>query len=84
MGSNMQRQAVPLLTPQAPIVGTGMEMTAGMNSGQAVVAEENGTVSYVDGERITVIYDSGRKDDLRIERFRKNKPGNLFPPETNL
>ncbi|MEK9166874.1 MAG: DNA-directed RNA polymerase subunit beta [Patescibacteria group bacterium] len=78
MGSNMQRQAVPLLKPQAPIVGTGMEMTAGMNSGQAVVAEENGTVSYVDGERITVIYDSGRKMTYELNVFARTNQATCF------
>lgn len=54
MGSNMQRQAVPLLRTDAPIVGTGLELRAGRDSGAVVVAEEEGTVDYVDGTRIVV------------------------------
>ena len=51
MGSNMQRQAVPLLVPEAPMVGTGMELQAALDSGQVVLAEEDGEVISVDGER---------------------------------
>lgn len=54
MGSNMQRQAVPLLAPEAPIVGTGLESKAARDSGAVVVAEEEGTVIYADGNRIDV------------------------------
>lgn len=54
MGSNMQRQGVPLLKPQAPIVGTGLEARAASDSGAVVVAEEDGTVEYVDGLKIVV------------------------------
>ena len=61
MGSNMQRQAVSLIDPQRPKVGTGMEEIAAKSSGQVIFAEENGTVSYVDGKEVTVIYDSGKK-----------------------
>ncbi|MBI2453356.1 DNA-directed RNA polymerase subunit beta [Candidatus Peregrinibacteria bacterium] len=61
MGSNMQRQAVPLLRPQAPIVGTGMERIAAISSGHCFIAEENGIVLSVDAGQITILYDSGRK-----------------------
>jgi len=54
MGSNMQRQAVPLLITQAPIVGTGLEARAARDSGAVVIAEENGTVEYVDGSQIVI------------------------------
>lgn len=54
MGSNMQRQAVPLLAPEAPIVGTGLESKAARDSGAVVVAEEEGTVIYADGNRIDI------------------------------
>lgn len=54
MGSNMQRQAVPLLKPDAPIVGTGLEARAARDSGAVVVAEENGTVEYVDSLKIVI------------------------------
>ena len=59
MGSNMQRQAVPLLTTEAPIVATGMEREVARNSGMVVVAEESGVVSYVDAERIVVAESGG-------------------------
>lgn len=78
MGSNMQRQAVPLLKPQAPIVGTGMEAVAGQHSGQAVVAEEDGAVSFVDGERITVIYDSGKKVNYDLNVFTRTNQATCF------
>jgi DNA-directed RNA polymerase subunit beta len=57
MGSNMQRQAVPLLRPEAPIVGTGMEKKVATDSKAIIIAEENGTVDYVDATKITVNYD---------------------------
>ncbi len=59
MGSNMQRQAVPLLKPDVPIVSTGMELQAAMNSGQVVVAKEPGEVVRVTGEKIVVLGESG-------------------------
>jgi DNA-directed RNA polymerase subunit beta len=59
MGSNMQRQAVPLLTPEAPLVGTGMERQAALDSGQVVVAEEDGEVVSVTGHQIVVAGESG-------------------------
>jgi DNA-directed RNA polymerase subunit beta len=57
MGSNMQRQSVPLLRPEAPVVGTGLEEKIARDSRTLVVAERNGTVDYVDAERIVVLYD---------------------------
>ncbi len=57
MGSNMQRQAVPLLRPEAPIVGTGLEKKLATDSRAVIVAEENGVVEYVDANKITVKYD---------------------------
>jgi len=57
MGSNMQRQAVPLLRPQAPIVGTGLEQKIARDSRTCVIAERNGVVENVSGEKITVLYD---------------------------
>jgi DNA-directed RNA polymerase subunit beta len=78
MGSNMQRQAVPLLVPQTPIVGTGMEADAARNSAQAVVAAENGTVSYVDGSRVEILYDSGRKVTYNLDVYRRTNQGTCF------
>ena len=57
MGSNMQRQSVPLLRPQAPLVGTGLEEKIARDARALIVAERNGTVEYVDANRIVVIYD---------------------------
>ncbi len=57
MGSNMQRQAVPLLQPQAPIVGTGMEKKVARDSGALILAEDEGVVEYVDSDKIIVKYD---------------------------
>ena len=54
MGSNMQRQAVPLLKTDAPLVGTGLEMTVGRDSGVTVIAKRDGVVESVDAERIVV------------------------------
>ncbi|MBR2477064.1 MAG: DNA-directed RNA polymerase subunit beta [Clostridia bacterium] len=68
MGSNMQRQAVPLLTTESPIVGTGMEYKAAKDSGTVVLAKEAGTVTYVDANKV-VIKEKGNK--LREYRFTK-------------
>src|SRR3990172_6503949 len=54
MGSNMQRQGVPLLKTDAPLVGTGLELRAARDSGAVIVAEEDGTVEYVDGFKIVI------------------------------
>ena len=66
MGSNMQRQAVPLLQPQAPIVGTGLEARAARDSGAVVIAEEDGVVEYVDGFQIVV---SPKKNPLEKKTY---------------
>nr|WP_207508069.1 DNA-directed RNA polymerase subunit beta [Telluribacter humicola] len=67
MGSNMQRQAVPLLRPQAPIVGTGLEQRVAMDSRSLIVAEGDGVIDYVDADRIVVRYD--RTDEDRLVSF---------------
>ncbi len=67
MGSNMQRQAVPLLRPQAPIVGTGLEGRVARDSRTLINAEGNGVVEYVDANKITIRYD--RNDDDRLVSF---------------
>jgi DNA-directed RNA polymerase subunit beta len=72
MGSNMQRQAVPLLRPDAPIVGTGMEYLAARDSGQVVVARENGIILSATGERITVLGDSGQEYEHRLRKFMRS------------
>ena len=69
MGANMQRQAVPLLRPHAPIVGTGMEHKICIDSEIAVLAEGDGVVTSVDARHITVKYDSGEVKDYKLTKF---------------
>jgi DNA-directed RNA polymerase subunit beta len=78
MGSNMLRQAVPLLRPDAPRVGTGMESIAAQNTGQVIMAKEDGTIAYADGSRIEVIYKSGRKATYNLDVFRRTNQGTCF------
>ncbi len=75
MGSNMQRQAVPLLVPEAPIVGTGMESRAALDSGQVVVAKRAGVVSSVTAERIRVETDEGELDEYPLRKFFRSNQG---------
>ena len=75
MGSNMQRQAVPLLEPEAPIVGTGMEERAARDSGQVVVATRAGVVISVTAERIRVEADAGELDEYRLQKFVRSNQG---------
>jgi DNA-directed RNA polymerase subunit beta len=75
MGSNMQRQAVPLLEPEAPIVGTGMEGRAARDSGQVVVARRPGVVTSVTADHIQVETDAGDLDDYRLEKFVRSNQG---------
>jgi DNA-directed RNA polymerase subunit beta len=78
MGSNMQRQAVPLLEPEAPVVGTGMEARAALDSGQVVVARRAGSVLSVTAERVQVEPDEGKAGDLDeyvLEKFVRSNQG---------
>ncbi|MEX1012513.1 MAG: DNA-directed RNA polymerase subunit beta [Waddliaceae bacterium] len=77
MGSNMQRQGVPLLQPTAPIVGTGLEARAARDSGAVVVAEEDGTVEYVDGSKIVVSPKDNRleKKTYTLKKFLRSNSG---------
>jgi len=77
MGSDMQRQAVPLLRPQAPLVGTGMEHRCAVDSGEIVLAEEAGLVEYVQTNRVTVRGKSGVKDYALPKFQRSNQSGCL-------
>ncbi len=72
MGSNMQRQAVSLLSPEAPIVGTGMEGLTASSSGQAVVARGSGTVEMVDADHVVVKYADGKKEEYPILSFQRS------------
>jgi DNA-directed RNA polymerase subunit beta len=69
MGSNMMRQAVPCIAPEAPIVGTGMERRAAIDSGHVQVAQEDGVVSYVDGGRIEVDHKGKNKEEYELNKF---------------
>lgn len=69
MGSNMQRQAVSCINPQAPLVGTGMEQKAARDSGTVVVAEEEGEVTSVTGDKIVVVGDKGKKREYHLLKF---------------
>ena len=76
MGSNMQRQAVPLLRPQAPLVGTGLEHRIATDSGELPLAKHAGVVTYVDGARIEVTTDEGDTDVYELPKFqRSNQSG---------
>ncbi len=72
MGSNMQRQAVPLLKPDVPIVSTGMENQAAYDSGQVLVSEEAGEVISVQGDRITVRNDQGEERIYRLRKYNRS------------
>src|ERR687884_203136 len=72
MGSNMQRQAVPLLRPDAPIVGTGMEYLAARDSGQVVVAKNDGIVLSATGDHIVVLEDDGEQREYRLRKFMRS------------
>ena len=75
MGANMQRQAVPLLKPHAPIVGTGMEHKICLDSEVAVLAEGDGVVTKVDARAITVRYDSGESKEYKLIKFLRSNHG---------
>ncbi len=72
MGSNMMRQAVPLVRPEAPIVGTGMERIVWEWSGYVIVAEDDGEVIWVDAKHITVLYKSGEKKIYELTTFKRS------------
>ena len=74
MGANMQRQAVPLLTTEAPLVGTGMEQRAAHDSGEMVIAQHSGVVTEVSADLVVVTTDEGGRDTYRLEKFERTKP----------
>ena len=75
MGSNMQRQAVPLLEPESPIVGTGMEERAARDSGQVLVAKRGGLITSVTAERIHIETDAGELDEYKLLKFVRSNQG---------
>ena len=78
MGSNMQRQAVPLLFTEAPVVGTGMETKTAVDSGVCVVAPKNGTIDYVSSNLIKMTADDGEKIELRLTKFSRSNQSNCY------
>ena len=76
MGSNMQRQAVPLMVTEAPVVGTGMEYKAARDSGVAQLAVNSGTVTYVDADKIVITRDDGEgKEEHKLLKFKRSNQG---------
>ncbi len=73
MGSNMQRQSVPLLVPEAPVVGTGLEEKSARDSRTLIVAERNGVVDYVDADRLVVLYDIDENSTEALISFEDKK-----------
>ena len=78
MGSNMQRQAVPLLTTEAPVIGTGIENKAAIDSGVCVVAEAAGTVLSAESDKIVVKNDSGEVVEYRLTKFARSNQSNCY------
>ena len=78
MGSNMQRQAVPLLITEAPVVGTGIESKAAVDSGVCVVATKPGTVTYVSSDRVDVAADDGEKMTYKLSKFARSNQSNCY------
>ncbi len=78
MGSNMQRQAVPLLRSEAPFVGTGMEYRAAKDAGDVIIAAKAGVVQELSAELITVLNDDGTSTTYRVAKFRRSNQGTCF------
>ena len=77
-GSNMQRQAVPLLTTEAPVVGTGIEVKAAVDSGVCVVAKKSGTIDYVCSNLIRMTADDGEKIEYHLTKFSRSNQSNCY------
>ncbi|HEY7488050.1 MAG TPA: DNA-directed RNA polymerase subunit beta, partial [Streptosporangiaceae bacterium] len=78
MGSNMQRQSVPLLRSEAPLVGTGMEYRAATDAGDVITAEKEGVVEEVSADYITVMNDDGTRTTYRVAKFKRSNQGTCF------
>ena len=78
MGSNMQRQSVPLLRSEAPLVGTGMEYRAATDAGDVIVAEQAGVVEEVCANFVTVMHDDGTRKTYLVSKFRRSNQGTCF------
>ena len=84
MGANMQRQAVPLIDPKAPYVGTGMEYQAAHDSGAAVIAQHDGKVVYSDADKVEVRREDGSLDVYTVQKFRRSNSGTAYNQRTCL
>ena len=82
MGANMQRQAVPLIDPRAPFVGTGMEYQAAHDSGAAVIAQHDGKVVYSDADKVEVRREDGSLDVYTVQKFRRSNSGTAYNQRT--
>ena len=80
MGANMQKQAVPLVVPEAPYIGTGVEARAARDAGDVLVAEGNGTVVEISGDTVTIEYAPGQKDRLGTTLGTQGLPALQVPP----
>jgi DNA-directed RNA polymerase subunit beta len=78
MGSNMQRQSVPLLRSEAPLVGTGQELRAAVDAGDVIVAEQAGVVEDATAESVTVMHDDGTRRTYQVAKFRRSNQGTSF------
>ena len=78
MGSNMQRQSVPLIRSEAPLVGTGMEFNAAVDAGDVIAAEHAGVVTEVSADSITIMNDDGTNSTYRVQKFRRSNQGTSF------
>jgi DNA-directed RNA polymerase subunit beta len=78
MGSNMQRQAVPLLKADAPLVGTGMERRAALDTGDVLLTKSAGTIDFVDANQIVVETTDGKKDEYELQKFMRSNQGTLI------
>jgi DNA-directed RNA polymerase subunit beta len=78
MGSNMQRQAVPLLTTDAPLVGTGMELRAALDTGDVLLSRTAGTVAFIDATEIVVESADGTREEYQLQKFMRSNQGTLI------
>jgi DNA-directed RNA polymerase subunit beta len=78
MGSNMQRQAVPLLKADAPLVGTGMERRAALDTGDVLLARGAGTIDHVDATQIVIETTDGKRDEYELQKFMRSNQGTLI------
>ena len=78
MGANMQRQAVPLINPQSPLIGTGMEYKAAHDSGAALLCKRDGEVVYVDANKVRVRTPEGEVDEYRLTKFARSNAGTCY------